>query len=370
MTVLKEEFMEAQASITKDEEKTENVSNSLIDSIYMAKSSIDPTDIVESQSKESKNPVTSIENENKKKKELIEEKQEKEGRVASKTEVYKQNRSAIMKQNKTITDLEFKKKEMDGNLLKSKEELVKHQKILQLLPDGEENLNKLINIVQKSKDRVAGLQKQWENHKGPIEKEYLRTIGSIESIDEISKKGKRNQPSILEKIEKVQNSIKEKEVQYKKMLKLTESLKEGETRDTYTNRILDILKQIEKLREGIDAVILDVKTVQKDINMQNGKLERSYFEISITMKNKMNNKEPDIEQSMLLNKSIHEVCFHTVESIRRTGALGRESREIQEQIRSEESKGLKAKINLLTNDLKALQSENKELAKQYKKVIA
>ena len=38
--------------------------------------------------------------------------------------------------------------------------------------------------------------------------------------------------------------------------------------------------------------------VQKDINMLNGKLERSFFEISMGMKAKIRNKEPYVEHSM------------------------------------------------------------------------
>ena len=73
---------------------------------------------------------------------------------------------------------------------------------------------------------------------------------------------------------------------------------------------------------------------------------------------------------MMINKQIHEVCFHSVETIRKTGALSRETRDLEEQIRAEESKGLKAKIERLSEDFSSLQSENKELAKQYKKVFS
>ena len=98
--------------------------------------------------------------------------------------------------------------------------------------------------------------------------------------------------------------------------------------------MLDILKdvlcrQLEKLQTGVDTVITDVKVVfpfallisfslafltffhpssnfqgvQKDINMLNGKLERSFFEICMGMKAKIRNKEPYVEHSMGLLRS-------------------------------------------------------------------
>ena len=51
--------------------------------------------------------------------------------------------------------------------------------------------------------------------------------------------------------------------------------------------------------------------MQKDINMLNGKLERSFFEICIGMKAKIRNKEPYVEHSMGLLR----LAFHTVVTI-------------------------------------------------------
>ena len=364
LSVMNAEFVVAKENDELEKKEHDHLEKPLMDTIFLSNSLPNKS---ESLIKNNEVPAPSVENEIKKKKMLMEQKQEKEDVIANKTSNYKEIRSAIMKHNKTIADLSLKKTEVDEILIKSNEEMEKHQKILQLLPDGEENLNKLINVVQKSKDRLEGLKKQWGNHKDPIEREYLKTIESIETMSALGTKGNRNKPSVLEKYEKVQNDIKEKEIQYRKLIKIADSIIEGETRDSYTKRILDILKQIEKLRNGIDGVIADVKCIQKDINMQNGKLERSYFEISMTMKSKMNNKDPYIEQSMMMNKQIHEVCFHTVETIRKTGALGRETRDLEEQVKSEEGKGLKAKIERLSADFRSLQSENKELAKQFKK---
>ena len=48
----------------------------------------------------------------------------------------------------------------------------------------------------------------------------------------------------------------------------------------------------------VNFFAFSLQGVQKDINMLNGKLERSFFEISMGMKAKIRNKEPHVEHSM------------------------------------------------------------------------
>lgn len=69
-------------------------------------------------------------------------------------------------------------------------------------------------------------------------------------------------------------------------------------------------------RSGVDKVIEDVKGVQKEINNQNGKLERTFIELSTMMQRKVNNKEPYVEQGLELTRRIHNNCYNIVETIR------------------------------------------------------
>ena len=120
-----------------------------------------------------------------------------------------------------------------------------------------------------------------------------------------------------EKIERMKDEIKMKENLIRNLQKEIDSLKsEGKPREFYTNRILELVKQIERLRSGVDKVIEDVKSVQKDINNLNGKLERTFIEITLTMENMINNKEPYIEQSLDITKKIHANANDIVEIIR------------------------------------------------------
>merc|ERR1712227_757386 len=99
--------------------------------------------------------------------------------------------------------------------------------------------------------------------------------------------------------------------------------------------------------------------VQKEINNLNGKMERTYIEI--TMNSRINNKEPYIEQGLDLTCKIHQECNEITEIIRKTGAVSREIRDIESQIRQDESRDLKSKVERLSIDLQMLQKENSEI---------
>ena len=47
-------------------------------------------------------------------------------------------------------------------------------------------------------------------------------------------------------------------------------------RSSYTSQIMDILNNVTKQKNETKKVIEEIQTVQKDINMQEGKLSRTY----------------------------------------------------------------------------------------------
>ena len=184
-------------------------------------------------------------------------------------------------------------------LEESRAGLERHKKLLGLLPEGDQNLARLLGIVEKSRARAAGLQQQWVEHQEGLEEENNKLLKGVTAAEAIAAKlGKGNDYGLREQLVQVEEKLKAAGAEHKRLVRLVEMTKEGEPREAYTLRIMAILKQLKKLQEGVDAVIADVKVVQKDINILNGRLERSFFEISMTMKGRINNKEPHVEHSM------------------------------------------------------------------------
>ena len=187
------------------------------------------------------------ENERTKKEELLKIKEEMEKDLQEKVYEFKAKKANIDKIKIEIESLKMKQKEMDGKVLKSKEELEKHQKVLQLLPNAQENLDKLMAIVKKSKAKLEDLKQQWEYHKEKLDTEYNETNTQTLKLKKLSE-NKRGL-TMTEKLEKVEAGILEKEALHTNLIKILQSLKsDGQPREFYTNRILDLVKQIEKLR--------------------------------------------------------------------------------------------------------------------------
>ena len=69
--------------------------------------------------------------------------------------------------------------------------------------------------------------------------------------------------------------------------------------------------------------------------------------------------------------NIHYFCVNILfihsSRFRKTGSVSREIREIQNQIKQEESRDFSSKIEKLATDMKILQKENSDLAKLLKK---
>ena len=274
----------------------------------------DHPDEEDTRSESTSNKISETE----KKQFLLNQQEQLERELLSKMEDYRSLKVSVRSHEQEMASLKKKDESFQEKIAKSEEELEKHKKIVQLLPDAETNLSKLLKIVQKSKEKVLDLQGQWEEHKTGLDSEYEQTKRRIREIEEKSDDAsKAKGPMLEDKMEKIKDEIKTKENLIRNLKKEFESLKdEGKPRKFYTNRILDLNSQIEKLRTGVDKVIEDVKTVQKDINNLNGKLERTFIEITITMENKINNKEPYIEQGLDITKKIHNVCNDIVQTIR------------------------------------------------------
>ena len=252
-----------------------------------------------------------------KKQTLLKQKEQLESELLKRLDEYKSLNINVRSHEKEMDNLKSKDENFLEKLKISEEELEKHNKILQLLPNAEENLNKLTLIVKKSKEKLADLQSQWSQHKEPLNTEYEDAMIKIRELQQSLNTSNSRGPMMEDKLESMKDEIKMKENLIGNLKREIESLKsEEKPREFYTSRILDLVRQIERLRSGVDQVIEDVKSVQKDINNLNGKLERTFIEITFTMENMINNKEPYIEQSLDITRKIHANASDIVETIR------------------------------------------------------
>jgi len=301
--------------------------------------------------------------------ELLERKAQLEEEAAKKSILYKELRAMLMSLVKQIKNLEKDQTDTEERIKIAEEELEKHRKILALIPEGEENIAKLQGIISRSKERLAGLKKQWADHRNPLDQEFQ----DLQDKYKVAKASDKTLSNLHDKIAEVEEGMKQKETQYKTLNEQASNLEEGQSREAFTKKILEIVGSITKQQDGIDKIIEDVKSVQKDINLLNGRLERAFFDTTRIMKQPKHTapfgkKDKNVIKSIDLLSSIHEECYNTVEAVRKTGALKREIRELEDIVEMERQKDLASKTEKLKKDLELLQNENKEMTKKYRKL--
>ena len=191
----------------------------------------------------------SVDEEESKKTELRTIKLKMEHEIEKKLVEYKRKKSTIEDLTKKVEQLKLNKSEVDEILLKSNDEHEKHLKVLQLIPNAEENLEKLVTIVQKTKNKLEELETQWSGTKIKLDNDFSEIKSKTKDLQDLLDKSSSAGPSIQQRIDKCKNEIERKKESYKQLLKIFQSLKnEGQPREFYTKRILDLVKQIEKLR--------------------------------------------------------------------------------------------------------------------------
>ncbi|KAJ7376868.1 Coiled-coil domain-containing protein 22 [Desmophyllum pertusum] len=123
------------------------------------------------------------------------------------------------------------------------EEVYKVKKrTIDLLPDAENSIAKLQDVVDASAQRLVNLAQQWEKHRAPLVDQYreLKQLNANRVV-----------------------------VEY-------ETMRKDVNRSAYTRRILEIVGNIKKQKEEINKILIDTKAVQKEINQLSGKLDRTF----------------------------------------------------------------------------------------------
>lgn len=134
-------------------------------------------------------------------------------------------------------------------------------------------------------------------------------------------------------------------------------------RSAYTNRILEIIGNIRKQKADIDKILRDTREVQKDINSVTGKLDRQ-FAVTDDLLFCNAKRDETSRRAYKLLVSMHGDCAQLVKSVQDTGKIGRDIRDLEEQIENARAANTAANLQQISNDLEQMQSENEKLAEQ------
>ena len=162
------------------------------------------------------------------------------------------------------------------DLAKFENELKMEQDKLIELKASQKSQKQLKDELKNVKSDIEKLSNQWQDIECELNKQLERL--KLESQEKLNRSTAQRRE--LNELKKSINS-KLKEIKVKEeminelMTKMPQQFPPG--RSSYTKRIFEIVNNIKKQNDEIKKVLLETRTLQKDINILSGKLSRTFY---------------------------------------------------------------------------------------------
>eukprot|EP00276_Gloeochaete_wittrockiana_P021509 CAMPEP_0184359756 /NCGR_PEP_ID=MMETSP1089-20130417/121588_1 /TAXON_ID=38269 ORGANISM="Gloeochaete wittrockiana, Strain SAG46.84" /NCGR_SAMPLE_ID=MMETSP1089 /ASSEMBLY_ACC=CAM_ASM_000445 /LENGTH=215 /DNA_ID=CAMNT_0026698687 /DNA_START=51 /DNA_END=695 /DNA_ORIENTATION=- len=174
-------------------------------------------------------------------------------------------------------------RQVDANLLAEdekfkslEEDYTVKKKIMEMLPNADFHIAALKEQIQQLARNIKSLATEWEKKRPVLIETYRknrydilnRDDGSAGLLDEIR--------SMRVQIKEIDGEIRKKDEEYKEYLDQYAQMPRNVNRSQYTRRILDIVKQVKKQKVEINKILIDTRSLQKEINTNIDSLGRIF----------------------------------------------------------------------------------------------
>ncbi|CAL1536601.1 unnamed protein product [Lymnaea stagnalis] len=239
------------------------------------------------------------------------------------------------------------------------------KRTLDLLPEAEANIGKLQSVVDTSAQRLLNLAKQWETHRIPLIEQY-RELRQLNSKRESEAQKKLEEIKLFRvKMKETADDARRKDELQKQLVSEYERMTKDVNRSAYTRKILEIVANIKKQKQEIDKILLDTKSVQKEINSLSGKLDRT-FTVTDELIFKDAKKDEAVKKAYRFLAALHENFEQLIQTVEDTGVVMREIKDLEEQIEVESNKKVLSNLEKITEDLQQMKKENATLIAKVK----
>lgn len=173
--------------------------------------------------------------------------------------------------------------------------------------------------------------------------------------------------STRQKCEEVVIDLQTKGAMYARLQKEFEKLNKTVSRTAYTSRILEIIGNIRKQKNGIDQILQDTRSLQKEINNITGQLDRQ-FTVTDDLIFRNAKKDEHSKRAYKLLVTLHSDCEELIKLVQETGAIKREVRDLEDQIENEKGRNTAANLAQITHDLTEMQNESSRLEESVRRM--
>ncbi|XP_065360857.1 coiled-coil domain-containing protein 22 homolog [Calliphora vicina] len=247
--------------------------------------------------------------------------------------------------NTKLNQLRQQRSEIENQMEDMKKETKIHERTSVILENPAENLNKLENLIEKTRERRLAMESQWQLHRNP----------ALQQIDELQKlRQSKNLQSIHElrsTIQQLETALVEKTHSH---AVLADELKKASSgvasRKEYTRRIYEFIGNIRKQRNDIYKILDDTKDLQKQLNSVSAQLQRQ-FNYTDDLLFQSAKHDLHAKQAYKLLASLHASCNEICDLVSRTGQMTKESRDLEVQIDRERMRNVAASLEKITLDI-------------------
>ncbi|KAG7384630.1 Coiled-coil domain-containing protein 22 [Phytophthora pseudosyringae] len=304
-----------------------------------------------------------------------------ERRIAAMRKVLDRERGELHQVEQHVLETQATGQEMQKQLARQKQ-------LVAMLPQAQENIAKLEAICQTNAEKKAEIAQQVEMARGPLRKEYAELEGQKSSrkarCRQLIREIKAFRTEMLEitaiihsKMESVRALEKVQERQIAKLGRKKDSDGGPMTRNMYTSRIMDIIKQVHKQKQDIAKILEDIKGLQKQLNMASEKLKRTeavaeekLYSAASKSKGTSSTKTEAYVECYRKFAQVRELFEELILVIGDVGKKENATRDLQNWISQLEARDSSSHLNKVLADLESVRVENGTLQNELRARIA
>lgn len=240
------------------------------------------------------------------------------------------------------------------NVLSRKYEQLKI--VFDRLPDAKNNIQKLKVLAEDQSKRLCEFASEWEAHRIPLVDEYRSIRDKMYDKESAAKKKLEQVREIRTKIKSLIEEINKKDEIYKQILEVYKTLPK-ENRNNYTKRIFEMVKNVKKQIIEINKILVDSKSLQKEINMTTETLNRSF---AVTEETVFSDTKKIPESATIYKKlvAINNSFNSSIDTSEKMGSTRNNILNLSEKITKIQTRTSTLNLQTMISDLASVKSEN------------
>jgi len=239
-----------------------------------------------------------------------------------------------------------------------------------LLPDAENNIRLLKQISQQSAQRLIELATEWEQHRLPLLNQIRELSHQISHANDDTKSNVEKIRALRGAMREYVQDIQKKEERYKQLIDMYNRLPKEINRSLYTQRILEIVKNVKKQKVDIEKILIDIRSLKKEISGIYDTLNRSFASTSNLIWKDALNKDPTAKQAFKDLAAMHEKVSSLAEKVEETGIAKNSVLNLNEKMEQITMKTESLDLKQLLEDSQRVKAENQALVAKIKALSA